>query len=100
MVAENILIYSEYVKQCHGCALVTVTNIPEPLKMRSFPTTPWNDIAIDFCGPMPNNIYLLVIINYYSRFQEVIAIKNHLEGYNRTTSEVLFSPRTTQDYNS
>lgn len=65
----------EYVKQCHECALVTVTNISEPLKMRSFPTTPWAEIAIDFCGPMPNNIYLLVIIDYYSRFKEVIPME-------------------------
>ncbi|XP_030760795.1 uncharacterized protein K02A2.6-like [Sitophilus oryzae] len=87
---------TEYVKQCHGCALVTVTNIPEPLKMRSFPTTPWNDIAIDFCGPMPNNIYLLVIIDYYSRFKEVIAMEKITSRiHNRTTSEVVFSPRTT-----
>lgn len=66
---------NEHVKRCHECTLVTATNTPEPLKMRNFPTTPWTDIAIDFCGPMPNNIYLLVIIDYYSRFKEVIAME-------------------------
>lgn len=66
---------AEFVKSCHECNLVTVANTTEPLKMRTFPTAPWTDIAIDFCGPMPNNIYLLVVIDYYSRFKEVILME-------------------------
>lgn len=62
----------EFVRKCHACNLVTSVNIPEPMKMRTFPTAPWIDIAIDFCGPLPSGHYLLVVIDYYSRFKEVI----------------------------
>gem|GEM_PF-2873085 len=37
---------------------------------------PWIDVAIDFLGPLPSNDYLLVIIDYYSRYKEIKITKN------------------------
>lgn len=44
---------------------------PEPLKRTELPSQPWQDLAIDFCGPLPSGHNLFVIVDYYSRFIEV-----------------------------
>ncbi|KAJ8735710.1 hypothetical protein PYW07_007330 [Mythimna separata] len=59
------------VKSCKGCTLVSVPNAPHPLKRRELPSHPWVDIAIDLLGPLPSNDYLLVVVDYYSRYQEI-----------------------------
>lgn len=61
----------EFVKKCRGCILVSAQSAPEPLKRTVLPLTPWELIAIDFLGPLPSGHYLLVIIDYYSRYKEV-----------------------------
>lgn len=61
----------KYVKQCRGCTLVSAPNPPEPMIRRELPTQPWMDIAADFLGPLPEGQYLLVVVDYYSRFIEV-----------------------------
>ncbi|XP_062710772.1 uncharacterized protein LOC134288869 [Aedes albopictus] len=38
---------------------------------RALPEKPWVDVAIDFLGPLPSGEYLLVIIDYFSRYKEV-----------------------------
>jgi putative transposase len=42
----------------------------EPLKMTKIPENPWTHLS-DFCGPFPTGEYLLVVINYHSRFPVV-----------------------------
>ncbi|KAL0884211.1 hypothetical protein ABMA27_016213 [Loxostege sticticalis] len=53
--AENL------VRSCKGCTLVGLPNPPTPMK----------HIAIDLLGPLPSNDYLLVVVDYYSRYKEV-----------------------------
>ncbi|XP_055522753.1 uncharacterized protein K02A2.6-like [Wyeomyia smithii] len=38
---------------------------------RPLPDRPWVDIAIDFLGPMPSSEYILVVIDYYSRYMKL-----------------------------
>lgn len=59
------------VKSCKGCTLVGLPNLPVPMKRRDLPAAPWVDIAMDLLGPLPNHEYLLVIVDYYSRYKEV-----------------------------
>lgn len=59
------------VVNCEGCRLVSLPNKPEPLSRRPLPCIPWVDVALDFLGPMPSGVYLLVVIDYYSRYKEV-----------------------------
>ncbi|XP_055632603.1 uncharacterized protein K02A2.6-like [Toxorhynchites rutilus septentrionalis] len=59
------------VTSCEGCRLVGLPNRPEPMSRRPLPSKPWVDVAIDFLGPLPDGVYLLVIIDYYSRYKEV-----------------------------
>lgn len=61
----------QFVKQCKGCTLMGAPAAPEPLKRTELPSQPWQDLAIDFCGPLPSGHNLFVIVDYYSRFIEV-----------------------------
>lgn len=59
------------VATCEGCRLVSQPERPEPMQRRKLPEAPWMDIAIDFLGPLPSGDYLLVVIDYFSRYKEV-----------------------------
>ncbi|XP_055522466.1 uncharacterized protein K02A2.6-like [Wyeomyia smithii] len=64
-------VITDYVKSCEGCRLVGLPSKPEPMSRRPLPNKPWVDIAIDFFGPMPDGVYLLGVIDYFSRYKEV-----------------------------
>ncbi|CAK1599633.1 unnamed protein product [Parnassius mnemosyne] len=66
----------QLVKACKGCALVGLPNPPAPMKRRELPAAPWIDVTIDLMGPLPSNEYLLVVVDYYSRYKEVNNYKN------------------------
>ena len=61
----------QYVRSCHGCQLVGQATPPEPLMPRELPLGKWQDLSLDLLGPMPTGQYLLVVIDYYSRYYEV-----------------------------
>lgn len=61
----------KFVKSCKGCLLVSAPSKPEPMSRKLLPNGPWMDCAIDFLGPLPSGEYLLVIIDYFSRYMEV-----------------------------
>ncbi|XP_055999587.1 uncharacterized protein K02A2.6-like [Ostrea edulis] len=64
-----------FVRACHQCQLLTNSNRPEPVRTTVLPDGPWQDLAIDLMGPFPSREYLLVVIDYFSRFQEVAIMK-------------------------
>lgn len=66
----------KFVRLCKGCTLVSAPNPPEPMVRREFPAQPWTDIAADFLGPLPDGQYLLVVVDYYSRFMEVCEMQS------------------------
>lgn len=66
----------KFVKNCKGCTLVSAPNPPEPMIRRELPNQPWIDIAADFLGPLPDGQYLLVVIDYYSRYMEVCEMRS------------------------
>lgn len=59
------------VRSCKACTLVGLPNPPAPMKRRELPEAPWVDVAMDLLGPLPSNEYLLVLVDYYSRYKEV-----------------------------
>ncbi|XP_060806004.1 uncharacterized protein K02A2.6-like [Amyelois transitella] len=63
------------VKGCKSCTLVSAPNPPNPLKRRELPNEPWVDIAMDLMGPFPSGDYILVVIDYFSRYKEVKIIR-------------------------
>ena len=40
------------------------------------PTGPWQDVVINMMGPLPVDANLLVIVDYYSRFFEVVIMQS------------------------
>ncbi|CAB0032933.1 unnamed protein product [Trichogramma brassicae] len=63
--AENM------VKSCKGCTHVSAPNPPNPMKRRELPREPWADVSLDFMGPLPSKDYILIIVDYYSRYKEI-----------------------------
>lgn len=61
----------DFVAKCEGCQLIGLPSKPLPMNRRELPTKPWIDVAIDFMGPLPSGEYLLVIVDYFSRYKEV-----------------------------
>ena len=57
------------VKDCAVCQTVRDIRTPmEPLQMSDMPPGPWQNLSIDFCGPLPTGEYLMVVIDEYSRY--------------------------------
>lgn len=57
--------------ECYGCQLVT-KNVPRPpVKPTVLPKQSWKEVAVDLPGPLPSGEYLLVLVDYYSRWIEV-----------------------------
>lgn len=65
----------QFVKQCKACSMVSTLDPPEPMSRTEMPDRPWKDLAADFVGPLPSGHNLLVIIDYFSRFTEVVIMK-------------------------
>jgi len=61
----------KHVKLCHGCQLMAKPTAPEPMIRTELPPGKWQDVAVDLLGPMPTGEYLLVVVDYYTRYYEV-----------------------------
>lgn len=83
---------------CEGCRLVQVEAPPEPMNRRPMPDKPWVDLAIDFLGPMPTGEYILVVVDYYSRYMELEVMQKITAQETVTRLKKLFrtwgNPRT------
>lgn len=63
-----------FVKKCRNCLLVSVPNPPIPVLRRPLPSEPWEDLAVDFLGPLAGeNVF--VVVDYYSRYMEIEFMK-------------------------
>lgn len=68
----------DLMRSCIPCqATIPATPTPhEPLQMTPLPDGPWENISVDFCGPLPAGFYLLVMICEFSRFPEVVVVNS------------------------
>ena len=66
-------------KDCLACQAVTPVkrDKSEPMKTPELPSGPWQELSADFWGPTPDDKYLLVVIDEYSRFP-VVKILNSI----------------------
>ena len=60
-----------FVRQCHGCQIVTDASSKDPIRVTDLPNGPWEDLAVDLLGPLPNGENILVAVDYYSRWYEI-----------------------------
>ena len=58
-------------KYCESCQAAVYKNDTEPLRMSELPNGPWESIKVDFYGPLPSGLYLLTVVDEYSRWAEV-----------------------------
>ena len=63
-------------KIVHGCQTVSEYSAPEPMARAYPPSGPWQDCAADILGPLPGGENLLVIVDYYSRYFEVVILRS------------------------
>ncbi|VDH96399.1 Hypothetical predicted protein, partial [Mytilus galloprovincialis] len=68
--AENL------VKSCRACQVVGPVPKQEPIKRTQLPDGPWQDLCADLMGPFPTGEYVFVVLDYYSRWQEVAILKS------------------------
>ncbi|XP_065068432.1 uncharacterized protein K02A2.6-like [Rhopilema esculentum] len=66
---ENLV--NEEIADCLACQATGAPNAQEPLKSPPLPERPWQELKVDFYGPLPTGQYLFVVIDTYSRFPEV-----------------------------
>ncbi|XP_065067305.1 uncharacterized protein K02A2.6-like [Rhopilema esculentum] len=64
------------IDSCIACQAVGQAAPPEPIQPSDMPSGPWEKLHIDFCGPLPSNDYLLVVVDRYSRYPEVEVVKS------------------------
>ena len=50
---------------------------PEPIRSTPLPQASWDEVTIDLCGPLPNGECMLVVIDYFSRWPEVVMDAQH-----------------------
>ena len=65
-----------YCQACHGCQLVSRPDPPEPIRSTPLPEGPWRELAVDLLGPLPTGESLLVIVDYFSRYYEVVVLRD------------------------
>lgn len=63
-------------KNCHGCQVVGEFLAPEPMQRVEPPSGPWQDVAIDVLVPLPSGENLLAVVDYYSRFFDVVIMRS------------------------
>lgn len=65
-----------FVRTCYGCQLVAKPDVPEPLSPTVMPEGPWQNLATDLLGPLPDGHSILVVVDYYSRYYEYAILKS------------------------
>jgi hypothetical protein len=71
-------------KRCPNCQLVSSLDPPEQIVATALPDNPWEYKGVDYLGPLPNGQYILVVVDNYSRYNEMIFTRS-------TTSESTIS---------
>ena len=74
-------------KICHGCQAVSEYGPPEPMARAFPPSGPWQDCAADLLGPLPSGESVLVVVDYFNRYFEVVIILR-----STTSAKIIESP--------
>lgn len=65
----------DMIKSCHACQMASTPPREPPVSMTDLPTGPWRELGMDITGPFGNE-YILVIIDYYTRFPLVAVLRS------------------------
>jgi len=78
----------EIAKGCTACAQVQAALAKAPLHPWAFPDRPWQRLHLDFCGPMFNRTFL-VVVDAHSKWPEVFSFAS-----TPTASQLILALRT------
>ena len=60
------IMIQEKIQQCQGCKATSYHPAWGPFKPTPLPDRPWQQVDMDFCGPLPSGEHMLVAIDEYS----------------------------------
>ena len=81
----------QFIRACRPCPLVGKRSKTEPVRSATLPEGPWTDIAVDLLEiPIPRGNHLLVVVDNYSRWPEVILLKKTDAAHVTKAVEVMF----------
>ncbi|XP_060865999.1 uncharacterized protein K02A2.6-like [Metopolophium dirhodum] len=78
-----------FIEKCELCRKVSISKIKEPLLQHEIPELPFQKIGIDIAEVERSNY--LVVMDYYSRWLEVLSIKNKTSDSVIQLLNILFS---------
>ena len=81
----------EMIGACLAYQVNSTTNRPSPVKMNELSPELWYIVYLDFCGPFPTGVYLLVATDAYSRFAVVEIIHSTSASTTISKLERIFS---------
>ena len=84
---------SDLLGQCIACQANYNSKQREPLQMTELPNRPWQNVCVDFYGPLPSQQFLLGIMDEYSRFPEVEIVRSEAAATVVPVLDKLFSSR-------
>ena len=96
----------EKVKNCHACQVTKPQDLKcQPLKMSEIPKTSWHTLAMDIQGPYPGGDYILLMVDYRSRYpiaviQKSITSESIIKSISKTFTEFGYPQRITTDNGS
>ena len=65
------------VRHCHACQVTKPQDLKcQPLKMSEIPKTSWHTVAMDIQGPYPGGEYILLLVDYRSRYPVAVITKS------------------------
>lgn len=82
-----------WVENCKPCILTGKGEPPTPMERSELPEAPWDFVAIDFKGPYDkvlNGGYIIVLMDYYSRFMVAKYVKSTEFKYVKAFLEEVF----------
>ena len=80
----------EVVEACFACQLETKGH-PEPIKSTEMPKMAWDQLAMDFFGPLPNGHELMVVIDEHSRMPVIKEVVTTASEYVIPALDEIFS---------
>ena len=81
----------DLIKECAACQFNGKTFNSQPLQQTPIPARPWEYLAMDFFGPLPNGSELMVVVDEFSRMPVVGEIKTTSSEYVLPKLDDLFS---------
>jgi transposase InsO family protein len=77
------------VNKCHQCQINSRPPPPHPNRPTEMPQCPWEEVGIDFKGPLASGHYLMVLVDDHSRYPIVVKLSSiNFESVQKHLSQI------------